>query len=165
MSWLTFIALFNSTRLYVISLSSTSRLDRVSDAISLANLYLWSRWSTNWQSRHVRRSHVSQNNDNFSWIIRRKKHLKKQFLKRYSMHITCGWMWHINILSSHVVDWLSTNASSFDLMVWSFVIFKRWWAWTQLSQMYSLHSTHHDVAGASSEQLLHLIAWKKKLLN
>lgn len=134
---LTFIALFKSTRLYVISLSSTSKLSRVSDAISLANLYLWSRWSTSWQSRHVSLSHVSQNSDNFS----------------------CGWMWHMSVFSSLVDDWLSVRASSFVFIVWSFVIFKRWWAWTQLSHIYSAHSTHQDVATASSVQLLHLIAW------
>lgn len=40
---------------------------RVSAAISLMNLYLWSRWSESWQSRQVSRSQVSQNRLNFSY--------------------------------------------------------------------------------------------------
>lgn len=81
---------------------------RVSDAISWINLYLWSLWSLSWQSRHVSLSQISQN------------------------RLSCSWGWtEQKILLADVDDelWASDSASSFALIVWSFVIFNRWWAW------------------------------------
>lgn len=71
--------------------------------------------------------------------------------------LTCVCTWHNILLLLPAAFCVSETAVSFGLIVWSFVIFRRWCACTQLSQMNSEHSTHHDVAFASSAQLLHLM--------
>lgn len=54
----------------------------------------------------------------------------------------------------------TVNKLFFGTMVWLFVILIRLWALTQLLQMNSEHSVHHETAKASSSQFLHLTSNK-----
>lgn len=83
--------------------------------------------------------------------------LKITILRLKPLKFTCVCTWHNILLPLVDAFCVSDTAASFGLIVWSFVIFRRWCAATQLSQMNSEHSTHHDVAFASSAQLLHLM--------
>jgi hypothetical protein len=97
----------------------------------------------------------------FSFLIIYNKIMKIENVN-HNRKLTWGCIWHLISLVDVLSDLLS--AASFDLIVWSFVIFRRWWAWTQLSQINSEHSTHQDVAGLSSLQLLHLTVSSALLL-
>lgn len=65
--------------IYLTSDNKTETVSLVSAAISLINLYLWSRCSVSWQSRQVNLSQLSQNKESLSWKRKKGKQIENSY--------------------------------------------------------------------------------------